>query len=240
MRAATTINPGGINLSVNSDLFNIVSDNLAPVLAAIGNKTIAEETQLAFTATATDENVASLQFSLANPATGNFPTGAAITAAGAFTWTPSEAQGPGVYRVKVVVTDNATLTDEEEIQITVTEVNQAPAVTAIPDKTVSEEAALTFTASATDPDVPANTLTFSLQAGTDPVPSGASINSSTGAFTWTPTEAQGPGVYEFKVRATDNGTPSLFGEANVKITVNEVKRLRTWIIGTRASTRALS
>ena len=222
LRASNTT--AGTTRTVDSDLFNIVSDNVAPVLAAIGNKTVAEDTQLAFAATATDENVASLQFSLANPATGNFPTGASITAAGAFTWTPSEAQGPGVYRVKVVVTDNATLTDEEEIQVTVTEVNQAPTVTAIPDKTVNEEAALTFTASATDPDVPANTLTFSLQAGTDPVPSGASINSSTGAFTWTPTEAQGPGVYEFKVRATDDGTPSLFGEANLKITVNEVNK----------------
>ena len=78
-----------------SNAFNIVVNNQPPVLALIGNKSIAEETELSFTATATDENVPSLQFSLANPATGTFPTGALITTGGVFTWTPSEAQGQG-------------------------------------------------------------------------------------------------------------------------------------------------
>ena len=74
------------------------STNNPPVLGAIGNKSINELTQLAFTATATDDGLptpASLTFSLANPASGTFPTGAAITAGGDFTWTPTEEQGPG-------------------------------------------------------------------------------------------------------------------------------------------------
>ena len=33
-------------------------------------------------------------------------------------------------------------------------------------------------------------MTFSLDAG---APAGATINGATGAFSWTPTEAQGPG-----------------------------------------------
>jgi len=52
---------------------------------------------------------------------------------------------------------------------------------------LTEETLLTFTATATDADVPAQSLTFSLDAG---APTGAGMTSG-GVFTWTPTEAQG-------------------------------------------------
>src|SRR5690606_667490 len=77
------------------------------------------------------------------------PTGASINAVtGVFTWTPTEAQGPGNYTFKVRVSDG-TLTDEEEITVTVNEVNTAPVLAAIGNKTVDEETLLTFTAIAT-------------------------------------------------------------------------------------------
>jgi hypothetical protein len=51
------------------------------------------------------------------------PVGAAIDAlTGAFTWTPTEAQGPGVFTFDVVVSDG-TATDVETIHVTVNEVN---------------------------------------------------------------------------------------------------------------------
>ena len=68
-----------------------------------------------------------------------------------------------------------------------------------------------FTASATDPDLPANTLAFSLIGA----PTGASIDPVTGEFSWTPAESQGPGVYTFTVKVTDNGDPSLSDEQEV-------------------------
>ena len=49
---------------------------------------------------------------------------------------------------------------------------------------------LTFTAVASDPDS-GQTLAFSLDAG---APAGAAINSASGIFNWTPSEAQGPGT----------------------------------------------
>jgi hypothetical protein len=64
---------------------------------------------------------------------------------------------------------------------------------------VDEGTPLTFTASATDADLPANTLTYSLLGA----PGGASINTASGVFTWTPTEAQGQGSYHFTVRVSD-------------------------------------
>jgi len=126
---------------------------------------------------------------------------------GAFTWTPTEAQGPNSYTFKVRVTDNGTpnLLDEEEITVTVAEVNQAPVLAAIGNKSIAWGNALTFTASATDADLPANTLTYSLDAGS---PTGAAIDPSSGAFSWTPASNQ-VGSYTITVRVKDNGTPSL-------------------------------
>ena len=158
--------------------------NAPPVLGAIGNKTVAELATLAFTATATDPDAGqTLTFSLDAPS----PAGATINAStGAFSWTPTEAQGPAIIPITVRVTDNGTpaLSDFETIAVTVNEVNVAPVLGAIGNKTVNEETALTFTATATDADIPANTLTFSLDAG---APAGATINATTGAFSWTPT-----------------------------------------------------
>ena len=74
----------------------------------------------------------------------------------------------------------------------------------IGDHTTDEQTLLTFTASASDPDVPANTLTYSLSGE----PTGAVIDPLSGVFTWTPTEAQGPGSYAFDVEVTDDGTPA--------------------------------
>jgi len=72
-----------------------------------------------------------------------------------------------------------------------------------------------FTASATDADIPANALSFSLDAG---APAGASINSVTGAFMWTPTTAQA-GVHSITVRVSDNGVPSLSAAETITVTV---------------------
>ena len=79
--------------------------------------------------------------------------------------------------------------DSEMIQVTVNEVNESPGLDTIDDETVDEGTMLSFTATATDPDLPANALTFSLDPG---APTGASIDPQSGVFSWTPAEAQGP------------------------------------------------
>jgi len=102
----------------------------------------------------------------------------------------------------------------------VTAVNVAPVLAAIGNKSVNEQSLLTFTATATDVDVPANTLTFTLANGLSGlVPAGAAIDATTGVFTWTPTEAQGPGVFTFDVMVTDNGSPTLSDSETLTITV---------------------
>src|SRR5205814_858724 len=92
---------------------------------------------------------------------------------------------------------------------------------AIADRNVVEGALLALTTGATDADLPANALTFSLDAG---APAGAAIDASTGVFTWTPSEAQGRADYSVTVRVTDNGTPALDASRASSIPVNAVLR----------------
>jgi large repetitive protein len=83
---------------------------------------------------------------------------------------------------------------------------------------VNEGSLLTFDATATDSDIPANTLTYSLDAG---APAGATINSSTGVFTWTPTNGPSQSA-SITVRVTDNGTSALSDFKTINVTVNNV------------------
>ncbi len=186
--------------------------NSAPVLADISAKTVNENALLAFTATAADADLPAtpLTFSLIGA-----PAGAALdSATGAFTWTPTEAQGPGSFSFTVRVSDG-TLTDEQAVTVTVNEVNTAPVLASIPSQSVNLDATLTFTAAATDADLPANTLTYSLLGA----PVGAALDPATGVFTWTPTLAQGAGSYTFTVRVSDG---SLTHDSPVSVTVSKV------------------
>jgi hypothetical protein len=199
-------------LSNRETITVIVLENTAPTLNAIGNKTVDELTTLTFTATATDPESPpqTLTYSLSGA-----PSGASINSStGVFTWTPTEAQGPGNYSFVVIVSDSILL-DSEIVTVTVNEVNTAPVLNSIGNKNVAAGSQLSFTATASDADVPSNTLTYSLSGA----PSGASIDPSTGVFTWTPTEAQA-GTHTFSVVVTDNGTPALSDSETITVTVN--------------------
>jgi VCBS repeat-containing protein len=100
-----------------------------------------------------------------------------------------------------------------------TPVNNAPVLDAIGAQSGNEQNLISFDANATDSDIPANGLTFSLDAGNA---AGAAIDPISGLFAWTPSETQGPGVYPVTITVTDDGTPNLSDFEVVQITVNEV------------------
>ncbi|MDP3135512.1 MAG: Ig-like domain-containing protein, partial [Burkholderiaceae bacterium] len=161
------------------------------------------------------------------------PVGLSVTTNGVVSWTPTEAQGPGVYSVAVRVTDDGVpaLSADASFPVTVLEVNSAPVLAPIANQTLDELAPFSMTLSATDADLPAQPLTYSLVSG----PSGLSV-STTGVVSWTPTEAQGPGTHAVLVEVSDTGTPALTDRKQFTLVVNEVPDsvvVRTvWQIGT--------
>lgn len=84
--------------------------------------------------------------------------------------------------------------------------NTPPALDAIPNQTVDEGATLQLTLNAVDSDSPAQTVRYSL--GTN-APPGASVNTTSGVFTWTPTSAQAGTTFQITAIATDSGSPAM-------------------------------
>jgi outer membrane protein assembly factor BamB len=148
--------------------------------------------------------------------------GGRITGATTATLTISNVQLDDAGNYEVVVSNTAGSVTSQPAA-TVVLINRAPTLAAIADQTVNELATLSLTATATDPDVPANTLTYSLVSG----PAGASINAASGALNWTPTEAQGPSTNVLTVKVTDNGTPPLSDSKSFTVVVKEVNSAPT-------------
>lgn len=195
----------------------VSSSNRPPVLTVFTNAVVNEGVLLTFTAVASDLDTNQTRlFSL-----GNAPEGAVIDpVTGVFTWTPSESQGPGVYYINVRATDDGAppLTAQKRITVTVNEVNVAPEFPILADQVIDEGQKLSLNLAATDADLPAQSLTYSLDAK----PPGAAIDAVTGAFTWTPSELQGPGAYDITARVTDNGSPSMSDVRTFHVSVREV------------------
>ena len=81
--------------------------------------------------------------------------------------------------------------------------NRPPVLAAIGNRTLVLGQTLSFVVAATDLDQPPQDLSFTLASG---APAGATLNLSSGQFTWTPSSA--PSTNQITVIVTDDGTPS--------------------------------
>jgi hypothetical protein len=102
-------------------------------------------------------------------------------------------------------------------------VNSPPYFTSapVPTTTIQAGSTLTLDFTASDADLPNESLTFSIASG----PFNANINSLTGVFTWTPTVAQQNSSYSFTVVVTDNGSPSLSATRSFTVIVKPAPNL---------------
>jgi hypothetical protein len=138
--------------------WTVTDTNRAPVLAPIGGVSGDEGTEIGFVASATDPDGDGLVFSLA----GEVPAGASITDDGVFSWVPDESHGPGSYLFDLVVTDSGSpvLTATETVTVTVAEVNEAPMLVSPGDRLDAEGASVSLQLEVSDPDLPANGLSW--------------------------------------------------------------------------------
>src|SRR6266702_719734 len=196
--------------------------NSAPILTVPSTQMINELATLTATNTATDLDIPANILTFALVAA---PSGMTLdSTTGVVTWTPGEVQGPSTNVISVRVTDNGTppLSDTRSFTIIVNEVNSAPVLVPISEKTVNEGSLLAFTAIATDADIPANSLTFTLDPG---APAGATINATNGVFSWTPPNGFSPATNTVTIRVTDDGSPPLSDAKTFTIAVVSAPRI---------------
>jgi hypothetical protein len=179
--------------------------NRAPVITAIGNQTITENSLLAFSVTASDPDSDALTIGALN-----LPAGAAFTNQ-SFSWVPSYNQS-GTYVLYFRVEDDGSpqLNDTETVTITVGNVNRPPILNTIGPRSLNVNAQYTFTVNGTDPD--GNPLTYSAIG----LPAGAALDQNSGVFSWTPGYNQS-GSYQVTFAATDG---EFTATETVTITVN--------------------
>lgn len=194
----------------------VIPPNTPPRLAPIEDRTVPERSLLSFGLAASDLDTPPqrLTFSLLG---GAAPGAGVHPATGLFSWTPTEAQGPGTYVFTVQVTDDGTppLSDARSFSIAVTEVNTAPVLVPITDKVIAPGETLVVIAIAGDVDVPRQNLTYEIRSG----PPGATMDPASGRFTWTPPPGHLAGILAVELGVRDDGAPPLAATARFQVTV---------------------
>jgi Domain of unknown function (DUF4347)/Cadherin domain/Right handed beta helix region/Laminin G domain len=142
---------------------------------------------------------------------------------------PVDSGADNIYEVIVTVSDGS-LTDAQTIVVTVTPVNDnAPVITsngggATASVSIAENASAVTTVVASDADLPAQTLTYSIVGGADQTL--FTINAATGALTFnaapnfeSPTDAGGNNIYDVQVQVSDG---TLIDTQTIAVTVTNV------------------
>lgn len=138
---------------------------------------------------------------------------ATVFANGSITYTPSSNyKGPDSFTYRA--SDGQDFSNIATINITVNAVNNAPILTNPGNKSVNEGETLAFTVSATDPDN--DQLTYSASG----LPSGATFNTTTHSFSWTPGYNQAGTYANIRFSVSDG---SLSDIKTIVITVNNVQ-----------------
>jgi len=187
----------------------VTKTNRPPKFQTVLKDTLINQgTTLTFTYVATDPDTGqTLTYSLVNP-----PSGASVTSAGVFTFTPP-SNPARTYSVVAAVSDGS-LTDTTRATITV---NRKPAFTAIPAKTVAQNDTLSFTVVATDPDT-ADVLTYTSSV----LPIGAVFNPVSKLFGWRPSFSITPQTFNVWFYVVD--PRGLKDSVQVAITVSKTDR----------------
>ena len=190
--------------------------NRCPILAEIGNRSVNEGNLLTIDLTCSDSDNDPLVFSIEGlPAGATFIDNGDTTAT--FAWTPDYGDS-GNYGVTFKVSDGA-CTDQERIVISVGDVNRAPVLDPIGNQTVNEGELFQFTITAADPD--GDSL---LTCSASNLPSGASFDSATQVFSWSPGFDQAGNYSNVLFEVTDNGTAPLSDSETITITVTDANR----------------
>ena len=194
---------------------SVALTNQAPVLAEIPDQTVNEGEIFTLQAAATDPDGdnSSIRFALGS----TIPGVSIDPVTGVLTLNTSEGDAGKVISVIVVARDAGVpaMVANEPFQVTVVSTNRAPLIAQVGPQTLESSGVLLVDVDATDSDVPAQNLVYSL--GSAPV--GAQIMVATGVITWTPTPEQAGVNHLFTVTVRDNASPELVSQMSFSVTV---------------------
>jgi hypothetical protein len=167
------------------------------VITSSATASVAENTTAVMTVTATDADLPAqtLSYSIVGGADAakfaiNSSTGALSFVTAPDYEAPTDAGGNNVYDVTVQASDG-TLSSTQAIAVTVTAANDnTPVITSSATASVAENTTAVMTVTATDADLPAQTLTYSIVGGADAAK--FAINASTGALSFAPHRTSKP------------------------------------------------
>jgi hypothetical protein len=156
----------------------------------------------------------------------NLPSGVSATftnnpntgGASLLTLTADNTVASGTTNVTVIATAGL-ISHAKTIALTLNGIaptNTPPVFAAITNRTVNVGQTVAFTANATDTNQPPQTLTFELLGGAP----NATLNPSSGAFSFRPLVTQADSTNNFMLKVSDNGTPSLSATQNFAVVVN--------------------
>jgi hypothetical protein len=216
---AETDNTGGTDRGAVYTLF-LKSANTSPVFTSPPSGSVPENSTNVMTVTANDSDLPpqTVTFSIVG---GADQAKFAITSGGALSFlsppnfeAPTDAGGNNVYEVTIQASDGAGGTATQTISVTVTPVNDnRPVLTSADAVSVPENTSAVLTVTATDADLPPQSITFSIVGGADRsrftiTPSGV-LSFVTPPDFESPTDANGDNVYIVIVEASDGSLPSV-------------------------------
>ena len=228
-----------LNITVND-----VND--APKVTSNGggnnaNINVAENTTAVTTVTVTDEDLPAqtITYSIGGGADNTKFTIDAVTGVLTFNLAPdfevpTDVGGDGTYDVEVWATDDGVPAEVgvQYVAVTITDVNEEPVITSDGGGdnavvNVAENTTAVTTVTATDEDLPAQTITYSIGGGADNTK--FTIDAVTGVLTFnsapdfeTPASAAGNNTYTVEVWAEDDFGPAMTDSQSITVTVTDV------------------
>ena len=213
----------------NPDATFHVSVSAKPVFTSATAVNVAENTTAVQTVVATDADVPAqtVTYSISG---GADQTKFNITTGGVLTFTsapnfelPTDANTDNVYAVQVKADDGNGGTTTQNINVTVTAVSDnSPVFTSAAAVEVNENATTVLTVVATDADLPAQTVTYSISDGADKdlfdITSGGVLTFKSAPNFEAPTDAGTNNVYAVQVTANDGSGGSTTQDINVTVT----------------------
>jgi hypothetical protein len=200
----------------------VTVSNSPPTISTLANRSVAEDTgtgAINFTIGDVESPVGALALDGASSNPALVPGANILFGGSASNRTVSllpATNASGAATITVTVTDPQGLTNARAFTLTVNPINDPPELAAVSNRMLNAGQTLLLTNAATDPEVPPQSLIFSLLS----FPTGATLNATSGVFSWRPAVAQAGTTNLIRLRVTDNGTNTLSATQSFTAFVN--------------------